>query len=47
MTINNWMVRAGHGGIYSEDFEKSYVAIGWSELGDLTQYKSDKNAKFD
>ena len=35
---NNWMVRAGRGGIYSEDFEKGYVAIGWSDLGDLSQY---------
>ena len=31
------MVRAGRGGIYSEDFEKGYVAIGWSDLGDLSQ----------
>jgi restriction system protein len=38
---NNWMVRAGRGGIYSEDFEKGFVAIGWSELGDLTQYTDD------
>lgn len=36
------MVRAGRGGIYIEDFEKGYTAIGWSQLGDLTQYsKSD------
>ena len=35
---NNWMVRAGRGGIYIEDFEKGYVAIGWSNLGDLSQY---------
>lgn len=38
---NNWMVRAGRGGIYSEDFEKGFVAIGWPELGDLSQYKTD------
>ena len=39
---NAWMVRAGRGGIYIEDFEKGYTAIGWSQLGDLTQYsKSD------
>lgn len=37
---NSWMVRAGRGGIYSEEFEKGYVAIGWSVLGDLTQYKT-------
>lgn len=39
---NAWMIRAGRGGIYIEDFEKGYTAIGWSQLGDLTQYsKSD------
>jgi len=37
---NNWMIRAGRGGIYSEDFEKGYVAIGWSTLGELTQYST-------
>lgn len=37
---NCWMVRAGRGGIHFEDFEKGYVAIGWSALGDLNQYKS-------
>ncbi|RLA21969.1 MAG: restriction endonuclease [Gammaproteobacteria bacterium] len=43
---NNWMVRAGRGGIYSDDFKESnLVAIGWSELGDLTQYKSDKSLR--
>jgi len=40
---NNWMVRAGRGGIYIEDFEKGYVAIGWSKLGDLTKYTSDSS----
>ena len=39
------MVRAGRGGIYSEDFEKGYVAIGWSELGDLTKFSSDNNLR--
>jgi restriction system protein len=39
--INNWMVRAGRKGIYSEDFEGGFVAIGWSQLGDLSQYVSD------
>src|SRR5690554_5771526 len=38
---NNWMIRAGRGGTYIEDFEaKGYAAIGWSKLGDLTQYKT-------
>lgn len=36
---NNWMIRAGRGGTYIEDFEtKGYAAIGWARLGDLTQY---------
>jgi len=32
------MVRAGRGGMYIDDFEKGYVAIGWSALGDLKAY---------
>ena len=45
---NNWMIRAGRGGIYIEDFEKGFAAIGWSQLGDLTQYPSNDSlrAKF-
>jgi len=40
------MVRAGRSGIYSDDFKDGgFVAIGWSELGDLTQYKSDKSLR--
>lgn len=36
---NNWMIRAGRGGTYIEDFEsKGYAAIGWAHLGDLNQY---------
>ncbi|MEQ7920552.1 restriction endonuclease [Xanthomonas sp. WHRI 1810A] len=35
---NTWMVRAGRGGIYIEEFLKGYAAIGWSELGNLAQY---------
>jgi restriction system protein len=36
---NNWMIRAGRGGTYIEDFEtKGYAAIGWGRLGDLSQY---------
>ncbi|WIO73864.1 restriction endonuclease [Porticoccaceae bacterium LTM1] len=42
---NTWMVRAGRGGIISEDFAKGYVAIGWSQLGDLTQYKTDESLR--
>jgi restriction system protein len=42
---NAWMVRAGRGGIYIEDFEKGYAAIGWSQLGDLTQYTSNDSLR--
>lgn len=36
---NNWMIRAGRGGTYIEDFEtKGYAAVGWARLGDLNQY---------
>lgn len=36
---NNWMIRAGRGGTYIEDFEtKGYAAVGWARLGDLSQY---------
>jgi len=42
---NNWMVRAGRGGIYSEDFEKGYVAIGWSALGDLSLYATQDSLR--
>lgn len=36
---NNWMIRAGRGGTYIDDFhDKSCAAIGWSRLGNLKQY---------
>jgi restriction system protein len=37
---NAWMVRAGRGGKCLEHFEKGFVTIGWSALGDLTSLKS-------
>lgn len=42
---NTWMIRAGRGGIYIEDFEKGYAAIGWSQLGDLAQYPSNDSLR--
>jgi restriction system protein len=42
---SNWMVRAGRGGIYSEDFEKGFVAIGWSSLGELSQYTTQDHLR--
>ncbi len=36
-----WMVRAGEGGYLFDDFNKnSIVAIGWSEIGDLSKVRS-------
>ena len=36
-----WMVRAERGGRLFETFkERSVVAIGWHELGDLSQLRS-------
>lgn len=35
---SGWMIRAGRGGRFFEDFEAGYIAVGWNELGDLTQY---------
>jgi restriction system protein len=44
MKKSMWMVRASEGGTLADEFvERKVVAIGWSELGDLTQYK-DKTA---
>jgi restriction system protein len=35
-----WMVRAAAGGRLADEFlEKRLVAIGWSDIGDLSQYK--------
>jgi len=41
MTTDTWMVHAGEGATLAEGFEeKSCVAIGWRELGDLSGVKS-------
>ncbi|WOG27879.1 hypothetical protein [Endozoicomonas sp. 8E] len=37
--MTGWMIRAGMGGQYFEDFERGYLAIGWNDLGDLNQLK--------
>ncbi|MDO3387960.1 restriction endonuclease [Gilvimarinus sp. SDUM040013] len=43
---NNWMIRAGRGGTYIEDFEtKSYAAFGAARLGDLNQYQGVEEIK--
>ena len=43
--MSNWMIRAGRGGIYIEEFEKGFAAIGWSGLGDLTQYPDSESLR--
>tara|TARA_R110002074_G_scaffold203728_1_gene371872 strand:- start:1104 stop:2114 length:1011 start_codon:yes stop_codon:yes gene_type:complete len=43
---NGWMIRAGNGGRYFDDFkDKDCVAIGWNQLGDLRQYTSPEALK--
>lgn len=38
-----WMVRAGRGGIYAEEFyANSFVGIGWTELGDPTAIRDKR-----
>ncbi|MDA3970517.1 MAG: restriction endonuclease [Desulfobulbaceae bacterium] len=34
---NVWMIRAGEGGRLIGSFAKGYVAVGWIELGDMSQ----------
>lgn len=34
--MNIWMIRAGEGGRLADEFSKGYVAVGWVELGDMT-----------
>ena len=43
---NVWMIRAGAGGYLINEFmKKKIVAIGWDELGDLTNVKSQEALK--
>ncbi|WP_439531509.1 restriction endonuclease [Marinobacter adhaerens] len=43
---NGWMIRAGNGGRYFDDFkDNDCVAIGWNSLGDLRQYSSTEALK--
>lgn len=36
-----WMVRAASGGVLADQFrEKGVVAIGWSDVGDLSRFKN-------
>lgn len=41
-----WMIRAGQGGYLAGDFaEKSVVAIGWRDLGDLSNLRTREEIK--
>lgn len=42
---NAWMIRAGQGGYLIDQFAKGYVAVGWSQLGDLTAIKTREEFK--
>src|SRR5690554_1440315 len=43
---NGWMIRAGNGGRYFDDFsDGGCVAIGWNALGNLHHYKSPEALK--
>lgn len=44
MSTRTWMVRAAEGGRLADDFrDKGVVAIGWRDIGNLSQYP-DKQA---
>jgi len=46
MAKNMWMVRAGEGAFLIEDFKKNNcVAIGWNELGDISEIKRKDKIK--
>lgn len=41
-----WMIRAGRGGRYIEEFEENnYVAIGWGALGRIDKYRDAEDIK--
>jgi restriction system protein len=43
MTKSMWMVRAARGGVLLDEFkEQNVVAIGWSLVGKLTDYRNRK-----
>lgn len=45
MAKTMWMVRAGEGGYLIDEFSRGYVAIGWLEMGDLSDVKSQSDLK--
>ena len=39
--MNIWVIRAGHGGYYADDCrEHGVVALGWAEMGDLSDLRT-------
>lgn len=45
MAKRGWMVRAGRGGKFFDQFQEGKVAIGWNNLGDLNQYRSQEELR--
>lgn len=45
MNETMWMVRAGEGAYLIDAFEKGFIAIGWNEIGDLTNTKHQEEIK--
>ena len=46
MNKNVWMIRAGEAGYLIDEFSKNkLVAIGWSQMGDLSQVKTQEALK--
>ncbi len=42
----SWMIRAGRGGKYFDEFEQNhYVAVGWNKLGPLNQFHDTDSIK--
>ena len=40
-----WMVRAGEDGYLIEEFARGFIAIGWHELGDLSEITSQEEIR--
>ncbi len=45
MSETMWMVRAGEGAYLIDEFEKGYVAIGWNDIGDLSNVEDQEQIR--
>jgi restriction system protein len=43
--VNVWMVRAGEEGYLIDEFARGFVGIGWNEIGDLKEVKTQENIR--